>query len=306
MADSDLKTVPAPEMMELGQDSSQQHAYLIVISAKSAAGIGRMFKLDKSETVLGRGGEAQFRLEEEGISRKHAKVVSLGEGRFQLVDLGSTNGTFLNGLKVNAAPLYDGDKIQIGPNTVLKFSIQDQLEEAYQRSIYESVTRDGLTHLYNKKFLLETLRKEFAYCLRNRVPLSLVMFSVDSFKRINDEYGHQGGDFVLTRVGQQVNDLVRTEDLVARYDGSVFALMQRECKEELALVYAERCRREVAHADFIFNGNPIRVTLSVGVAELLDSDFAQPEELLAAADRYRHRAIHAGCNRVDARALSGP
>src|SRR5690242_12687946 len=196
----------------LGLDAPQQQsAYLIVISAKSAAGIGRMFKLDRSETVLGRSVEAQFQVEDDGISRKHAKVVSLGEGRFQLVDLGSTNGTFLNGLKVSASPLYDGDKIQIGSNTVLKFSIQDQLEEAYQRSIYESATRDGLTRLYNKKYFLETLRKEFTYCVRHRMALSLVMFDVDHFKKINDVYGHPAGDYVLTRIGQRVSDTIRSE-----------------------------------------------------------------------------------------------
>ena len=207
--------------------AQQQSAYLIVISAKSAAGIGRMFKLDRSEVVLGRSSDAQFQVEDDGISRKHAKVVALGDGRFQLMDLASTNGTYLNGLKVNAAPLYDGDKIQIGSNTVLKFSIQDALEEQYQRSIYESATRDGLTRVYNKKYFLETVRKEFSYCLRHRVPLSLVLFDVDHFKKINDAYGHPAGDYVLTRIAQRVSDTVRTEDLLARYGGEEFALMLR-------------------------------------------------------------------------------
>ena len=197
---SDEKTAVHSISDLLGTAAPQQSAYLIVISAKSASGIGRMFKLDRSETVLGRSVEAQFQVEDDGISRKHAKVVSLGDGRFQLVDLGSTNGTFLNGAKADSEPLKDGDKIQIGSNTVLKFSIQDQLEEAYQRSIYESATRDGLTRLYNKKYFMETLRKEFAYCLRHRVALSLVMFDVDHFKQVNDRYGHLAGDYVLKQL----------------------------------------------------------------------------------------------------------
>ncbi|NOK22564.1 GGDEF domain-containing protein [Corallococcus praedator] len=285
--------------------AQQQSAYLIVISAKSAAGIGRMFKLDRSEVVLGRSSEAQFQVEDDGISRKHAKVVAIGDGRFQLVDLGSTNGTYLNGLKVSAAPLYDGDKIQIGSNTVLKFSIQDALEEQYQRSIYESATRDGLTRVYNKKYFMETVRKEFAYCLRHRVPLSLVLFDVDHFKRINDVYGHPAGDFVLTRIAQRVADTVRTEDLLARYGGEEFALMLRESAEDAALACAERCRVAVDRADFIFSGTPIKVTISLGVATLLDSDFSQPEDLISAADKYLYRAKHAGRNRVDAKAVSG-
>ncbi|MCP3169434.1 GGDEF domain-containing protein [Myxococcus qinghaiensis] len=284
----------------------RQSAYLIVISAKSAAGIGRMFKLDRSEVVMGRSSEAQFQVEDDGISRKHAKVVALGDGRFQVVDLASTNGTYLNGLKVNAAPLYDGDKIQIGSNTVLKFSIQDELEEQYQRSIYESATRDGLTRVYNKKYFLETVRKEFSYCLRHRVNLSLVLFDVDHFKKINDAYGHPAGDYVLTRIAQRVSDTVRTEDLLARYGGEEFALMLRESAEDQALACAERCRYAVDKADFVFGGTPIKVTISLGVATLLDSDFSQPEDLIAAADKYLYRAKRAGRNRSDAKAISGP
>jgi two-component system cell cycle response regulator len=221
------------------------------------------------------------------------------------VDLASTNGTYLNGLKVNAAPLYDGDKIQIGSNTVLKFSIQDALEEQYQRSIYESATRDGLTRVYNKKYFLETVRKEFSYCLRHRVPLSLVLFDVDHFKKINDAYGHPAGDYVLTRIAQRVSDTVRTEDLLARYGGEEFALMLRESAEDQALACAERCRYAVDKADFVFGGTPIKVTISLGVATLLDSDFSQPEDLIAAADKYLYRAKRAGRNRVDAKAVSG-
>ncbi len=286
--------------------AQQQSAYLIVISAKSAASIGRMFKLDRSETVLGRSSEAQCQVEDDGISRKHAKVVSIGDGRFQLVDLGSTNGTFHNGLKVSSAPLHDGDKIQIGSNTVLKFSIQDELEEQYQRSIYESATRDGLTRLYNKKFFLETLHKEFSYCLRHRLPLSLVMFDVDHFKRINDVYGHPAGDYVLSRIAQRVSETVRNEDVLARYGGEEFALMLRESPEADALVCAERCRQAVDRSEFIFGGTPIKVSISLGVATLLDSDFTQAEELIAVADKYLYRAKRAGRNRVDAKAVSGP
>ena len=284
----------------------QQSAYLIVISAKSAAGIGRMFKLDRSETVLGRSTEAQFQVEDDGISRKHAKVMSLGDGRFQLVDLGSTNGTFLNGLKVSSAPLNDGDKIQIGSNTVVKFSLQDQLEEAYQRSIYESATRDGLTRVYNKKYFLETLRKEFSYCLRHHVPLSLVMFDVDHFKKINDVYGHPAGDYVLARIAQRVSETVRTEDLLARYGGEEFALMLFDSNEEASLACAERCRVAVDRTEFVFSGTPIRVTISLGVATLRDSDYNQAEELISAADKYLYRAKRAGRNRVDGKAISGP
>ncbi len=291
---------------DLLKQAQQTHsAYLIVISAKSPAGVGRMFKLERAETVLGRSQDATFQVEDDGISRKHAKILVNPTGGFQVVDLGSTNGTYLNGSRVDLASLNDGDKIQVGSNTVLKFSLQDQLEEQYQKSIYESATRDGLTRTFNKKYFLDTLKKEFAYCLRHRVALSLVMFDVDHFKKINDTFGHMAGDFVLTRIAQRVHETIRTEDLFARYGGEEFALMLRETAEEKALVCAERCRRAVDMTDFNFNGTPIKVTISLGVATLLDTDFAQPEELIASADRYLYRAKHGGRNRVEGKRVSG-
>ncbi len=285
--------------------SRQQSAYLIVISAKSATGIGRMQKLEANEVVLGRSPECQFQVEDDGISRKHAKVLLAPNGHFQLVDLGSTNGTFLNGLKVNIATLQDGDKVQIGSNTVVKFSIQDQLEEQYQKSVYESATRDGLTRIFNKKYFLDTLNKEFAYCLRHRVPLSMVMFDVDHFKKINDTFGHQAGDYCLVRIAQKVTETVRVEDLFARYGGEEFSLMLRESAEDKALICAERCRKAIDTCEFNFGGSPIKVTISLGIATLLDSDFAAPEELISAADKYLYRAKRAGRNRVDGKHISG-
>lgn len=290
----------------LGETRSKASAYLIIISAKSAATIGKMLKLDKSEFVMGRAPDTQLQVEDDGISRKHCKIGQAPNGHYQLVDLGSTNGTFLNGIKVNVATLQDGDKIQIGANTVVKFSIQDQLEEQYQKSIYESATRDGLTRIFNKKYFLDTLRKEFAYCLRHRVPMSLVMFDIDHFKKINDTYGHPAGDYVLQRVAAKISETVRQEDLFARYGGEEFALMLRESESDNAIRCAERCRRAIDGADFVFNGTPVKVTISLGVATLYDSDFSQPEDLIAASDRYLYRAKKGGRNRVDAQELSGP
>ena len=289
----------------LGTAQKQANAYLIIISARIPAMVGKMVKLDKAELVMGRSPDVGQQVEDDGVSRKHCKIAVAPNGFFQLVDLGSTNGTYLNGIKVDIATLQDGDKIQIGANTVFKFSIQDQLEEQYQKSIYESATRDGLTKIFNKKYFLDTLRKEFAYCLRHRVPLSLVMFDIDHFKKINDTYGHPAGDFVLQRLAARVSETVRTEDLYARYGGEEFALMLRESDSKPSIQCAERCRRAVDSTQFVFNGTPIKVSISLGVATLFDTDFAQPEDLIAAADKYLYRAKKGGRNRVDAREISG-
>ncbi len=289
----------------LGQVQAKNNAFLIMISARIPAMVGKMIKLEGKELIMGRAAENGLQVEDEGISRKHCKISVAANGHYQLVDLGSTNGTFLNGIKVNVATLQDGDKVQIGATTVLKFSLQDQLDEQYQRSIYESATRDGLTRIFNKKYFMDTLRKEFAYCLRHRVPLSLVMLDIDHFKKINDTYGHPAGDHVLQKVSQKIGETIRQEDLFARYGGEEFALMLRESPADKSITCAERCRKAVDLQQITFNGTPIRVSISLGVATLIDSDFAQPEDLIAAADKYLYRAKRAGRNRVDAFDISG-
>lgn len=286
--------------------TGSQNAYLIVLTTRLQAGIGTMHRLDRPEMVIGRSVDASIQIDDDGISRKHAKLVRLPNGHYQVVDLGSTNGTFLNGIRIDLAVVQDGDKIQLGKNTVVKFSLQDQLEEQYQRSIYESATRDGLTKIFNKKYFLDALKKEFAYCLRHRVPLSLVMFDVDHFKKINDTWGHQAGDYVLVRLAQRISETVRSEDLYARYGGEEFALMLRESTEEQAFMCAERCRKAIDTTNFMFNGTPIRVTISLGVANLLDNDFVQPDDLIGSADAYLYRAKRGGRNRVEGRRTSGP
>jgi two-component system cell cycle response regulator len=280
--------------------ASAQVASLIVISSKSPATVGMMIRLDQPETVIGRGQVAAVQIEDDGISRSHAKVTVSPNGAFKLTDLGSTNGTFLNNVKVSVKALHDGDKIQIGANTVIKFSLQDPLEEAYQQALYDSATRDGLTGLFNKTYFLDALRKEVAYAVRHRAPLSLLLLDVDHFKGINDTYGHAAGDEVLRHIADRIRQAVRAEDLLARYGGEEFTLILREFTASQAMKCAERCREFVEGAALAVAGEPIRATISVGVSTLVDSGFTSPEELIAAADKSMYRAKEAGRNRVDA------
>lgn len=277
-------------------------AYLIVVSGRTS--VGRMFKLDRSEMTIGRSPDVDITLDDDGVSRRHAKVVVRADGSVQLVDLNSTNGTFCNGDKVDVQILRDGDKIQIGSTTILKFSYQDTLDEALQRNLYESATRDGLTRIYNKKFFSDHVRKEFAYCLRHKVPLSLLVFDVDHFKKINDTYGHPAGDYVLSRLAALVSETIRTEDIFARYGGEEFVILLRETEEEKSYALAERIRQLVETSKFEFNQQQMKVTISVGVASLRDREFVDVDEFIGAADTLLYKAKNGGRNRVEARMLA--
>jgi diguanylate cyclase (GGDEF)-like protein len=277
------------------------HAFLTVLNGTA---MGKMYKLTAKEMVIGRSSEANIQITDEGISRRHAKVVQRPDGSIQLVDLGSTNGTFFDGERVDVHPLRDGDKIQIGSTVVMKFSYQDTLDEEYQKALYDNATRDPMTRIYNKKFFNDTYKKDFAYCLRHRVPLTVVIFDVDHFKKVNDTYGHAAGDYVLVKLAATVQETIRSEDLFARYGGEEFVLLLRECEEDKGFIFCERVRRKIEAFQFMFEGKRIPVTISLGLATLSNGDYPGQDEMMAAADKYLYTAKQAGRNRVEARMLS--
>src|SRR5689334_10862833 len=134
--------------------SSREHAYLIVLAGVS---VGEMFKVPSGDAVIGRGRKSDVALYDEGVSRAHAKILAQGE-EVWVEDLDSRNGTFVNGEKVaGRVRLADGDKIQVGRTTILKFTYHDSLEESFQKQMYESALRDGLTKVFNKRYFAERI-----------------------------------------------------------------------------------------------------------------------------------------------------
>jgi len=276
-------------------------ACLLVISGKA---IGRMFKLSKPEMVLGRGDDADITIDEVAISRHHARITVKSDDTIWIEDLGSKNGTYFEGERVTSLELHDGDRVQVGSSTILKLTYQDNIEEEFQRQLYESATRDAVTGLFNKKFLLDRLSAEFAYCMRHRVTLSLCMFDIDDFKQINDQWGHVAGDAVLGQLGSIVSKASRTEDVLCRYGGEEFAVLLREIDSGNALLYAERIRKRIAQNDFSITDKDgqhraIKLTISIGIATLNKNvRYAKLEEFVAAADKQLYIAKQAGRNRV--------
>ena len=274
--------------------NKRDRAYLVVLAGSA---VGEMYKVDQERIIIGRGGKAQVRLIDDGISREHAEIIVQGNEVF-LHDLGSTNGTFCNGVKVDTKPLADGDKILVGSTTILKFTYHDNLDEVFQRQMYESALRDGLTKAFNKKYFTDRLESEFMFSVRHSAPLSLVMFDIDHFKKVNDTYGHQAGDAVLSDLSGLMMMSLRTEDVFARYGGEEFAVICRGSDLAQGQVIGERLRRATEGRQFGYDGKVIPVTISVGLAGLPDPKIKDAAALVAAADAALYRSKQGGRNRV--------
>ncbi|MCX7958960.1 MAG: GGDEF domain-containing protein [Deltaproteobacteria bacterium] len=282
--------------IEAKSNPRSRHPYFVCVSGKLA---GKQFKREQNEMLIGRSDEADIQIEDEGVSRKHAKIAKLADGQIRIIDLGSTNGTFFNGTRISEHVLKDGDKIQIGSTTILKFSIQDDLDEQYQKQQYDSATRDHLTKLFNRKFFAERYIEEFSYALRHSKVYSLAILDIDHFKKVNDTYGHQAGDYVLRQLADVVSQLIRNEDILARYGGEEFVLLLRDTDEEKAFVVAMRIRRAIEKHEFKFQDKIIPITVSIGIATLINGNFKTPEEMFRAADEYLYKAKNNGRNRVE-------
>jgi diguanylate cyclase (GGDEF)-like protein len=272
---------------------SGEKAFLLCVAGPA---VGETYEITKEITVIGRSG-VDVRVLDEGVSRRHAHV-SQREGRAALRDLGSRNGTFLNGARITERPLTDGDKIQIG-NTIFKFTLQDAIDQNFQRQMFEAALRDPLTKLFNRRYLLDRLAGEVAFAQRHRSPLALLLIDIDHFKSINDTYGHLAGDHVLSSLAQLMSGTIRKEDVLARYGGEEFALIGRDLDLHHATVFAERLRRLIEPATHRYEAFTLRVTVSVGAAELVPGTRSTVTELIQRADKALYRAKQGGRNRVD-------
>jgi diguanylate cyclase (GGDEF)-like protein len=294
MSDDDEVTGSRPtiNLMELTGKSSPT---LTVLSGGDQ--IGKRYTLDLVEIVIGRAADAHIRIDDDGVSRYHARLMLTSEGVL-LEDLKSKNGTLLNGTPVRTATLSPGNTIQIGPRTVLRFALEDSLEVMAARKLFDQATRDVLTGLYNRTYLVETMVKEFAFSVRHRHPLSVALLDIDRFKVVNDTHGHAGGDAVLRSVADVLQATVRQEDVVGRFGGEEFLIIARQLSARQSLQLAERLRKAIAACEVSVGAVRVPVTASLGVATMTADRFGTWQDLVDAADRALYEAKKSGRNRV--------
>ncbi|MDT5294290.1 MAG: hypothetical protein QOJ76_1170 [Acidobacteriota bacterium] len=297
-----------------GPRAAARHPALVFLRGELLAA---PIPLERDEVTLGRALEADVRVNDARASRMHARInverdPASGETRYRIQDLGSTNGTLLNGEPVTDAYLQDGDKLTVGEQ-LLRFDLLDDIDREYQRQIHRLLAHDELTGLLTSKSFFSELRREAARAETEVRPFCVLMMDLDHFKAVNDTHGHLVGSQTLEEVGALIMRELRAGDVAARFGGEEFAafLLNADCAQ--GLVAAERVRAAIELNVFPAvrrgaandTGETLRITISLGVASYPD-DARDPIQLVELADTALYRAKNLGRNRVVAYCVAPP
>jgi len=264
--------------------------------------------LEREHVTLGRALDADIRINDSRASRLHARITTehdqeTGEARYRLIDLGSTNGTILNGARIEKALLQDGDKFEVG-DQLIRFEMLDEIDREFQQQIHRLLVHDELTGLLTSKSFFSELRREAARAEDEQMPFCVLMMDIDHFKEVNDTYGHLAGSETLEEVGAVIRKSLRAGDVGARFGGEEFAAFLLDADYTQGMIAAERVRSAIEKHEFPAARRQgteppptHRITISLGVASFPE-DGRDPIQLVEMADSALYRAKRNGRNQV--------
>ncbi len=282
------------EGQEGADGTPQSDGCLVVFYGQN---IGRRYFLNTAEMIIGRSDSAAILVDQDSVSRQHAQLTT-ADYKTWVEDRGSTNGTFVNNLRTDRTELRDGDLLRVG-QTIFKYLSGSNIETKYHEEIYKLSTIDGLTETYNKRYFVDTLERELNRAHRYGRGLSLAMFDIDFFKKINDRFGHLAGDHVLRELAALVGQNLRRQDILARYGGEEFAIILPEIDLPGSQQVCEKLRALTDQHVFKFGDDLIHVTISTGIFGYLPELGAIGHEaFIKEADARLYAAKEGGRNRV--------
>ena len=258
---------------------------------------GTLFDLLEKEITAGRNSNNQIQLEFGGISRNHFKIV-MEESTVVIEDLGSKNGTFVNNKKISGpTTLEKGDMIKIG-SIALKYLPKGDPERLTYDKLKQEANTDKHTGCFNKSYFNKALENEISNCKTTGNPLSLIIFDLDHFKHLNDNFGHDAGDFVLKELAELIRaNGVRELDIFARYGGEEFVILLPKTNIKNSFEIAERLRTLIEKHQFVYEGKEMPVTASIGLADYRKG-VKTGTDLFKRADESVYQAKKGGRNQV--------
>ncbi|MDJ0918582.1 MAG: sensor domain-containing diguanylate cyclase, partial [Woeseiaceae bacterium] len=232
-----------------------------------------------------------------GVGSQHCIPVMTQNGPIGLLTLHVPSDEAQEKREVDAErtlSLMTGIADRLGP-TLSGIELRSQL--------HEDSIRDPLTKLYNRRFMDETLHRELLRAKRSDQPLSVIILDIDRFKQVNDEYGHDIGDQVLIELADQLSRSVRDEDIVYRYGGEEFVIILPGASLDAARERALSVSRDVRRVRVETSTQPIKITISAGVATYPEHGESS-EKLLVQADKALYLAKQSGRDRIELATVS--
>ncbi len=275
-------------------EASQKPAALLVVGGELN---GTLFDLTTPAISCGRSAKNDITLDFNGISREHF-VLKIEDDGYTVEDAGSRNGTFLNNQKIDGKKSLDkGDTIKVG-SIALKYLPKGDPERLTYDKLNLEANTDRHTGCYNKTYFNNKLDLEVKKSKVTGTPLSLIIFDLDHFKKLNDNYGHDAGDYVLKNMADVIRkNGVREDDTFARYGGEEFVILLPKTNLKQSYEIAERLRKLVESHDFIYESNKLPVTASIGVADYRQG-VVTGTDLFKRADDAVYKSKEGGRNQV--------
>lgn len=238
------------------------------------------------------------------VEREVKEIISYVAEAKNLDSLKLTVNERLDFLNQNFGSYRQSDQVQFDQSQTQIKVLKQRIHLMEQESIElrqsamrsrDQALKDPLTGIWNRQALNEMLEKEFTRWQRYHKPLTLILWDIDFFKKVNDQYGHAAGDKVLKTIAQIFTSQTRDTDFVARYGGEEFMGIFPETQLDNALELANKIREKITKSEFHYEGEAVAITASAGLATFKENDTIQ--EVFKRADKALYKAKEAGRNR---------
>lgn len=301
MSDDELEktSVLTSDTLKVTLDSANRTPATLVLLVGPASSIGKQWQLDGTDAVIGRSPSSTIFIDDRSVSKSHCKFIIRGSETL-IMDLESTNKTLINSQPLpplTTVKLKNNDQVKVG-NVIFKFLEKGNIESVSHKKTFDRGQIDAMTGAYNKGALESYAPEAIKRSDLIRKPLSLIVFDIDHFKKVNDTYGHAPGDYVIKEIARLVKDrLIRSEDFFSRFGGEEFVLILSATPVSIAADVAERIRATIESHKFDFEGTVIPITISLGVS-VREPGGADWDSLFKKGDEALYKSKNRGRNQV--------